>query len=168
MAAGSTYTPIATTTLGSAVSSYTFSSIPSTYTDLVLEMSGSTSGSINNTIRVGNGSVDIGTNYSCTILSGNGSTAVSTRRLNDTSFQPNYNGYTTTGQSDMTVYFQQYANTSVYKPILSRSNNAATGVDLVGGTWRSFSAINTIQLLANGGYNWQVGTTFTLWGILNA
>lgn len=152
-------------TVGTAVSSVTFSSIPSTYTDLVLEMSGSTSGSINNTIRVGNGSVDTGSNYSCTILSGNGSTAVSTRRSNDTSFQPNYNGYTTTGQSDMTVHFQQYANTSVYKPILSRSNNAATGVDLVEGTWRSFLAINTIQLLANGGYNWQVGSTFSLYGI---
>ena len=35
MAAGSTYTPIATTTLGSNVASYTFSSIAGTYTDLV-------------------------------------------------------------------------------------------------------------------------------------
>jgi hypothetical protein len=34
----STYTPIATTTLGSAAASYTFSSISGTYTDLVLRI----------------------------------------------------------------------------------------------------------------------------------
>ena len=39
MAAGSTYTPIATTTLGSA-GTITFSSIPSTYTDLVIVLNG--------------------------------------------------------------------------------------------------------------------------------
>ena len=36
MAAGRTYTPIATTTLGSATNTLTFNSIPSTYTDLVI------------------------------------------------------------------------------------------------------------------------------------
>ena len=35
-----TYTPIATTTLGSAQSSYTFSSISSAYTDLILIYNG--------------------------------------------------------------------------------------------------------------------------------
>ena len=39
MAAGRTYTPIATQTLGSAAASVTFSSIPGTYTDLVLRIS---------------------------------------------------------------------------------------------------------------------------------
>jgi len=34
----STYTPIATQTLSSAVTSVTFSSIPQTYTDLILVM----------------------------------------------------------------------------------------------------------------------------------
>lgn len=166
--ANNTYVALKTSTVSVATPTVTISSIPSGYTDLVLVMSGSTSGSINNTIRVGNGSVDTGSNYSCTILSGSGSSAVSTRRSNDTSFQPNYNGYTNTGQSQMIVQFQNYSNTSVFKTMISRSDNAATGTDAVVGLWRSTSAIDTIQLLANGGFNWQVGTTFTLYGISNA
>jgi hypothetical protein len=81
MAAGSTYTPIATTTLGSSTSSYTFSSIPQTYTDLVLIVSGYGAASDGNSIvcRVGNGTVDSGTNYSTTRLSGSGSSASSGR-----------------------------------------------------------------------------------------
>jgi len=39
MAAAQTYEPIANTTFGSTTSSYTFSSIPSTYTDLFLVIS---------------------------------------------------------------------------------------------------------------------------------
>ena len=40
MAAGNTYTPIATTTLSSSQNDITFSSIPSTYTDLVIVFNG--------------------------------------------------------------------------------------------------------------------------------
>lgn len=161
-----TYVALRTTTVGTAVSSVTLDLTGITgYTDLVLVFDGTTSGSINNTIRVGNGTIDTGLNYSCTILSGNGSSAVSTRRSNDTSFQPNYNGYTNSTQSNMIVHFMNYSNTNTHKTILSRSNNASTGVDAVVGLWRSTSAINQIQLLANGGYNWQAGSTFTIYGI---
>lgn len=164
--ATNTYVALRTTTVGTAVSSVTLDLTGITgYTDLVLVFDGTTSGSINNTIRVGNGTIDTGSNYSCTILSGNGSSAVSTRRSNDTSFQPNYNGYTNSTQSNMVVHFMNYSNTTTHKTILSRSNNASTGVDAVVGLWRSTSAINQIQLLANGGYNWQVGSTFTIYGI---
>ena len=76
MAAGNTYTPIATTTLGSAASSYTFSSIPGTYTDLVLVVSGKystgTTGTTTVQIQVGNTSLDTGANYSIVYLNGSG------------------------------------------------------------------------------------------------
>jgi len=42
----STYTPIASVTLSSAQASVTFSSIPQTYTDLVLVVNGSTATSM--------------------------------------------------------------------------------------------------------------------------
>jgi hypothetical protein len=68
----STYTPIATTTLGSAATSYTFTSIPTTYTDLILIVNAknASTGSYPK-MQVGNGSVDTGNNYSRTYLTGN-------------------------------------------------------------------------------------------------
>ena len=74
MAAGSTYTPIATTTLGSAATSYTFTSIPSTYTDLVLVGNLSSSSNTNISIRIYS---DSGTNYSNTYLTGVNGTGAS-------------------------------------------------------------------------------------------
>jgi hypothetical protein len=79
MAAASTYVPIATQTLGSATASVTFSSIPATYTDLVLIVAAQnvTASGVNNMALVLNS--DGGTNYSMTRLSGNGSTVSSDR-----------------------------------------------------------------------------------------
>ncbi|NBQ97859.1 MAG: hypothetical protein EBU12_06490, partial [Microbacteriaceae bacterium] len=62
MAAGNTYSQIASTTLGSAASSVTFSSIAATYTDLVIVVQAAvTAGSI--ALRMQFNS-DTGTNYS--------------------------------------------------------------------------------------------------------
>ena len=66
MAAGSTYTPIATTTLSSAQSSVTFSSLGS-YTDIILVYAGTGTSTDTQGIRFQvNG--DTGTNYSNTTL----------------------------------------------------------------------------------------------------
>ena len=166
MAAGSTYTPIATTTLGSAQSSYTFTSIPQTYTDLVLISSAKvTSGTYDLTCRL-NG--DTGANYSWTNLLGNGSGAGSTR----------YSGYTYAqldnwGYIDTTIFnvnianFMNYANSTTYKTILARASNAGTGTDANVDLWRDTSAITSIQVLSNGG-TFTAGCTFTLYGIAAA
>jgi hypothetical protein len=77
MAAGATYFPIATTTLGSSSASVTLSSIPSTYTDLLLvcNLTANTA-PLNMGIRFNS---DTSSLYSGTALGGNGSTAASTR-----------------------------------------------------------------------------------------
>jgi len=78
MAAGSTYTPIATTTLGSTTASYTFSSIPSTYTDLVLVVIGEAYFTSTNYINTGvQFNSDTGSNYAAHYLIGNGSSVSS-------------------------------------------------------------------------------------------
>ena len=157
-----TYTPIATTTLGSAQTSVTFSSIPATYTDLILVYSGTNSAQ-DVYVQV-NG--DTGTNYSTTILTGNGTTASSLRYSSATKFNVDSNGIpgSTTPNTSL-IHFMNYSNTTTYKTILVRTSNATYGTDAVVGLWRSTSAINQISLSNASSYNWSSGSTFSLYGI---
>jgi hypothetical protein len=163
MAAGSTYTPIATTTLGSSAASYTFNSIPTTYTDLVLIINGSASTGTNMELQVGNGSVDTGSNYSDTWLAGSGTSALSGRDA------PNYpsvilsNYYNFQGMT--IINFMNYSNTTTYKTFLSRAGAADWATAAYVGLWRSTAAINTIKIASGGATTWNAGTSFTIYGI---
>jgi len=110
MPASSTYTPIATTTLGSGAASVTFSSISGSYTDLVLV--GQFTGSAANnqvSIRVGNGSVDTGSNYSFTQVYGTGSATASSQSTSDTSILIGYTDTATTSiDSNLMASIQNY------------------------------------------------------------
>jgi len=163
MAAGSTYTPIATTTLSGATS-YTFTSISGSYTDLILVGAlTQASSAVNTNIQVGSGSVDTGSNYSQTILYGNGSSAISARQSNQTSWYADYAaapGVSSDPNAAM-WQFQNYSNATTYKSILMRVGKATNGTDAMVGLWRSTSAINTIKLM---GSNALYGT-LTLYGI---
>lgn len=159
-----TYKPIATTTLGSAAASYTFSSIPSTYTDLVLVADSLVDGGggAQILIRV-NG--DTGTNYSRTVLDGSGSSATSTKDSNISYFNTGFQAYMTTARGyNCIAQFMNYSNTSTNKTILVRCGNANTGVDASVALWRSTAAINSI-LVYPAGNNFATGSTFTLYGI---
>lgn len=165
MPAGSTYTPIATTTLGSAQSSVTFSSLGS-YTDIVAILNTSvSSGTADVRIQV-NG--DSGTNYSTTVVTGSGTTAGSFRYSNQTYGRLNYDGYadTTFGQNAI-VNIMNYANTSTFKTIIARGNNAANGASAVVNLWRSTSAITSVTFSASAS-TFTTGSTFTLYGIASA
>ena len=164
MPAGSTYTPIATTTLGSAASSYTFSSIPSTYTDLVIVISSKSTGNTNNWLQFNS---DTATNYSDTRIYGTGTTAASERNSNAVKTYIDSTVYASTNQSNHIVQIMNYSNTTTYKTVLSRFNNSAIGTNANVGLWRSTSAINTVKI-GNDGNNFDVGSTFTLYGILSA
>jgi hypothetical protein len=165
MAAAQTYEPLATTTIGSAVSSYTFTSIPTTYTDLVVVCSFTQSLSYSVEARVGNGSVDTGNNYSnTTIIGKNNNTAASTRRTSYNYFA----FFEQAGASRGTwiMNFQNYSNTTTYKTMLARNGGAAFDVEASVQLWRSTSAINTLQLISGQGTpTFSVGSTFTLYGI---
>ena len=164
--AGSTLVPIATTTLGSAAASYTFTSIPSTYTNLVLVASGLTTSASTTKLNVGNGSIDTGSNYSWTVISGTGSAANSYRESNVTYTQnERYANWDTTNNANTIIQIQNYSNTTTYKTWLSKGNNAATGVDAIVGLWRSTSAINQVQISCTNATTFKVGCTFTLYGI---
>ena len=162
----STYEPIATTTLGSTATSYTFSSISGSYTDLILISSVKiSSGAYDITVRL-NG--DTGTNYSFTNLYGNGSSAGSIRASNYTYAQLDYWGYTDTTNFNVNIaHFMNYSNSTTFKTILSRASNGATGTDANVCLWRNTNAITSIQVLSNGG-TFTIGSTFTLYGIKSA
>lgn len=157
-----TYKPIATTTLGSNVVTYTFSSIPSTYTDIVLIC--------NNLVEFTNQqgyirfNSDSGTNYSRTVMYGNGTSAASFRASNVSGI--NIGMSANTGGQQIIMNIMNYSNTTTYKTATDRENNssgaAATGVYL----WRSTSAINSITIASfDGSASIQSGATFTLYGI---
>lgn len=159
----STYTPIATTTLTSA-SSVTFSSIPGTYTDLVLVSSAKSSTSTV-TPRIQFNS-DTGTNYSCTYFIGYSGGTLSNRFTNDTSipvanFAGNYTEF-----SPMIISILNYSNTTTYKSLLSRGANTVSSSDVsaVVGLWRNTNAITSITLQMSSG-TFAIGSTFSLYGI---
>ena len=159
-----TYEPIATTTLSSSAASVTFSSISSSYTDLVLvvNLKGDVAGFAPR-MRFNN---DSGTNYSWTRLSGNGSAASSARVTNGTSISigSTANVYTTDGFVGI-CQIQNYANTTTYKTTLNRGNNATDGTEAIVGLWRDTSAINRVDVVNTSSANFTSGSTFTLYGI---
>lgn len=160
------YTLISSQTLASATATVTFSSIPQIYKDLVLEFVGSysntTAGSQEFVFTI-NG--DTGTNYSVTYIYGNGTSPFSNRRTSVNQ------AYVTLGRSqnnqtgNALLNFMSYANTSIFKTILSRSGDAAGGTALDINLWRSNSAITSIQIPATSTYTWNAGSTFKLWGV---
>jgi hypothetical protein len=162
----STYTPIATTTLGSAASSYTFSSIPSTFTDLVLILNGYASTGDNLVMRF-NG--DTGTNYSYTGVWGNGTSALSGRQSNGSSMILDYNSdFNSAAITPNRTQIMNYSNTTTYKTCLMRQDNTSRSAEAGVGLWRSTAAINQIQILFTGATTMSAGFTLTLYGILAA
>jgi hypothetical protein len=161
-----TYEPIATTTLGSAASSVTFSSISGSYTDLVLVVSATWSGSSNSSFGFRLNS-DTGSNYSITQLYGNGSSASSGRSSNQTKAVI---GQINPTEFGTTIFqFQNYSNATTYKTTLSRSNVA--GVITLAGValWRNTAAITQIDLeYFDTAGTFDTGSTFTLYGIKSA
>jgi hypothetical protein len=160
-----TYEPIQTYTLASP-GTITFTSIPSTYTDLRLIInytqgsSSSAQGYINND--------SAGTSYSRTLLYGNGTSALSARNSNVSVFTlpvvsnstiPNF----------VTMDFMSYSNTSTFKTFLAQGSSDQNGSGFSAASvflWRDTSAINRIDLYGNGTF--AIGSTFTLYGVKNA
>jgi len=171
MAAGSTYTPITTTTLGSAQASVTLNSF-SGYTDLILIGSVKTTNSTSAVMRAVFNS-DSGSNYSVTRLLGNGSSASSDRYSNQTTLDIGYlPGADGSGFGLSIVQLQNYSNSTTYKSVLNRWNSEAgatsTKYTTAGvGLWRSTSAITSILIDFSAG-NIATGSTFTLYGIAAA
>lgn len=155
----SSYESIQTVTVGTgAPTTIDFTSIPTTYKHLQIRWIGRVTPSTtdeNLGMTVGNGSVDTGANYSLHYLYGSGggnatsgasatTSSVSMGRLTGANTTASVFG---TGIIDLI----DYSNTNKYKTFsgLSGDINSSTGAGIiweVSGSWRSNSAIDTIQL----------------------
>lgn len=161
-----TYEPIATTTLSSA-GQFSFTSIPSTYTDLRIVLVGTVNSDFDEPIMRFNN--DTGTNYSVLSLYTAGA-SVSTQQnssANRILLELSGGMYTTT-PSLITVDIFSYAG-STYKTVLSTGSedNGANGyVTRSVGMWRSTSAINRIDFLTTGSTpTFRTNTIVTIYGI---
>jgi len=163
-----TYEKIATTTLGTATTTITFSSIPATYTDLRLVLvARAVSTSISVDVRFNS---DTGSNYSKTILYGDGSAAQSGRGTSQTAIGTNYgSAFDATNPGLLTMDLFSYAG-STNKTVLFTVDNDLNGSGETQRTvalWRNTSAINTIALISSAN-QFKIGTSATLYGILKA
>ena len=169
---GPTYTLIKGETIASAATSYTFTAIPSTYTDLVLRCStrGSQAGTLTNLNIQING--DTGNTYSRTRIYGYNSTATSNRDSNAASFIDvsffNLDGTTANTFTNTEIYLPNYTS-STNKPFSAAAameNNSATlaSIGANANLWSNTAAITSLSIQNNGG-NFVSGSSFYLYGI---
>ena len=167
MAAGATYTPIASNTVsGSTTSTVTFSSISSAYTDIVCV--GNFGVSTSATVIGVRFNGDTSSNYSQTRLVGNGTSATS-NRYSDTQCYLDSSAYVPLSiTANVVMNIMNYANTTTYKTFLHRYNDAAGETIACVNLWRATPAvISSMTFLLSSGY-FLSGSTFALYGIAAA
>ena len=172
-----TYTLIQAQTLASSAASVTFSSIPATYTDLVVRMSVRS-----DRANVADGlflkfNSDTASVYSSTYLSVNNSDSiVGSGRGTGTSSDVYY--YYTDGAnatsntfSNTELYIPSYT-ASQNKPLsltsMAEGNTAAFSMGANAGLWRNTAAITSINIVSFVGANFVTGSSFYLYGIKNS
>lgn len=159
-----TYEPIATTTLSSAAATITFSSIPSTYTDLRIVLTGKvTTSGYGFYVRFNS---DSGTNYSRTNIFGDGTSPGTNAQMTNTSTPyQTHSGMSSTVPTMYEFDIFSYSG-STHKTMLSKASEDKNGSGSTAAyvtLWRSTSAINTISF--TNGSTFVTGTIATLYGI---
>jgi hypothetical protein len=166
----STYTLIKGETLVSSAASYTFTAIPSTFTDLVLRVSArSDDASTVRGFRLNFNGVS-GTSYSETYLSGNGSAVSSVRDSNiGYSDLGVISGGSTTANTfgSVEIYIPSYTvaqNKAISGDSASEDNSTTAYRRANAGLFSNTSAITSIAATLNAG-NFAIGSSFYLYGI---
>ena len=167
-----TYTLIEAKTLASNTASVSFTSIPSTYTDLMLLISARTiraTYSDDSAAITFNGST---TSYSSKFIEGNGASASSYSggSTNVSLYLPADGAATANTFGNLSIYIPNYAG-SAYKSFSSdvvMETNATTAyMTLTAGLWSNTAAIN--QITVTGVFaNLKTNSTFYLYGIKNS
>ena len=172
-----TYTFIASATAGSGgTASFDFTSIPSTYTDLLLKISTRSSSSTGTydpvKIKI-NGSA---TNITVRDIYGTGTSAGSeapgSTDANIISYTSN-SANTASTFGNLEIYISNYASTSSAKAIsadgVSETNASGSILTLTASLWNSTSAVNAVNIAPySGSSTWNQYSTAYLYGIKNS
>lgn len=160
-----TYEPITTQTLSSNQTTVTLSSIPSTYTDLILIFSGYAANNGGGSMLVrGNG--DTSTLYNTTYLYSDGAT-ITPGQTGDTNaglFMGRMQG-NSTDLGGGYIHIPNYANTTTFKTMLGTNFNSASINWISCGTYRSTNAISSLTIRVESGADFNSGSMFTLYGV---
>ena len=168
-----TYTLIDKVILSSAQASITFSSIPSTYTDLKLLCSTRVSGSFG--FAVANLNIQFNgsaSNFTGRVLGGNGSSASSTTFTTAPFVLTNSSTATASTFSNNEIYIPNYAgsnNKSFSVDNVIENNATASWMEMFAALWSQTAAITSITIVDTlSGYNLVSGSSFYLYGIKNS
>ena len=169
-----TYTLINSSVLSSSALSVTFSSIPSTYTDLVLRISArmDASGSFASYYGIFVNSLTSG--FSFTYLQGNGTTVSSARSTLDSIYPnvaPNTSGNTANIFTNDEIYIPNYTD-AINKPIsahyVGENNTTAAYTGVIANLMSNTAAITSLRIDPDGiTQNFVAGSSFYLYGIKN-
>jgi hypothetical protein len=167
-----TYTLISSVTVGSGgAANITFSSIPSTYTDLLVKVSARNDRAdfIDHLLIGFNGTT---TNITGIKLYGSGSTAASITAIPRSLGVTNGAGSTSNTFSNGELYIPNYTSSNYKSFSVDNVDEINTvgdnGLWLTAGLWSSTAAITSIALTNNTGANFVQYTTAYLYGISNA
>jgi hypothetical protein len=172
----STYTLISSTPSFPGTGQTLFSSIPNTYTDLVLRFSCKTNSGIGLFTQLGMTFNSATTNYSDTILEGNG-TSVSTSLATANAYlriggtPASSSGTLTDVWGNGEIYIPNYtvsANKPVSTFVVSENAGSAAQINTNALLWNNTAAITSILIYTLNASNTVFGTSFYLYGIKNS
>jgi hypothetical protein len=172
-----TYTLISSNVLTGTAASVTFSSIPATFTDLVVRVSARGTATANTVGFIYQMNSDTGANYSYTNVQATGSTASSSNNVTEGYSNGIFAGYITGASATADTF----GSAEVYIPSYTVSQKKAAGSFIVternattgqyitanAGLWNNTAAITQIDLLLLSG-SFVSGSSFYLDGISNA
>lgn len=164
-----TFVALATTTVGSGgASSITFSSIPQTYTDLVVKASVRSQGAQNLIYYTFNGtSGNVSGRY---LLANPANSPAVTSGLYDPSILQNQNGFTTSTFASNEIYIPNYSSSTINKSssvdAVQETNATSNALWLQANLWSSTAAITSITITDS--LNFAQYSTATLYGIKNS
>jgi hypothetical protein len=165
-----TYTLISSVTVGAGgAANIEFTSIPATYTDLVLKLSGRSNRSATTEFL----SINLNSsasNFTNIYLEGTGTTVYSGSFAGYIGSIPAATATASTFGS-FEVYLPNYAgsnNKSISSDSVSENNLNLAYADLIAGLWSQTAAITSVKLVTNNASNFVQYSTAYLYGISNA